>query len=76
MAVKYYIRAKDLQGNYVYFIYEYSEWKIVNKDLRSLALSNISSNAAEFYIELSKCDDRTSARLTIKEYGDYLKEIE
>ena len=76
MAVKFYVRATDTFDNLVYFIYEYSEWKIVDKNLVPLALSNISSNAAEFYIELSKCDDRTSARLTIKEYGDYLKEIE
>jgi len=75
MAVKFYIRAKDFYDNYVYFIHEYGEWKVVDKNLVPMALSNLSSNAAEFYIELSKCDDRTSARLTIKEYGDYLKEI-
>jgi hypothetical protein len=65
---------RNMCANKVYFIrYSNGNWSAMDKTGTSLALSNFSDNAAEFYIDLCNCDNKPDAIEIIRKHGRYLR---
>ena len=65
---------ENMCANKAYFIrYSSGEWCAISKNGTPMSLSNYSRNAAEFYIDLSNCDNKADAIEIIRKHGDYLR---
>lgn len=74
MSIDIVIRAKDINGNLIYIISENNNWRFMDKNMQSMALSNYSTNAAELYIALDEVKSKAFAVLVLKNYSN-LKDI-
>jgi|WetSurSiteA1Bulk_404760.scaffolds.fasta_scaffold54820_4 hypothetical protein len=73
MTVTASVQVEDNYGNKYYFILEKGRWSVMHASGIPYALSNFSSNSAEFYIALANCESKSEAIMVINKHGNYLK---
>lgn len=67
------IQAIEMQDNYknkFFLINENGNWRLFNRDMQSYALSTISSESAELYINLRNSENALGI---VRKYADYVK---
>lgn len=73
MTVTASVQVEDFYSNKFYFILENGHWGVIHSSGIPYALSNFSSNSAEFYIALANCASKSEAIMIINKHADYLK---